>query len=146
MNLPFFGKRQKNDKQQEQDSSGQERSFSAQKRQNLVQRQSELCTTIPQKAVEAFAISTKRFFEWRTRTGELIGTLCLSETATTTRVQQFSHTDQYFTPVPHLYVRQYTLTATKQGGPPAIFEWNEEVLQIRIPLGKKTKTKHTPRK
>ena len=61
----------------------------------------------------------------------------------TTRIEQLSHQEQYLIVVPPLYISQKGLTATKKGGPPAIFEWDEDVLYVRISLeNKKTKTNY----
>ena len=139
MSLKAFWKREKNQKQ-EPASPTQESTFDMQKRQNLLWRESNLCATIPQKAVDTLHISTKRFLKWEPKTAELVGILFLSETVTTTRIEQLSHKEQYLVIVPPVYIRQYGLKATKKGGPSAIFEWDEKSLQVRIPLGKKRKT------
>jgi hypothetical protein len=108
---------------------------SMKKRQQISQCGTDLCATIPQRAVEAFDITTKRFFEWGKTPTEVIGTFCQSETVVTTRVQ-VANNGRYLAKILHAYVIQYTLKPTKQGGPMAIFEWDEATLQIRIPLKK----------
>jgi hypothetical protein len=147
MNVKAFWKRGKDREQHQQQepvSSVQNQPSGMQKRQNLVWRESNLCATIPQKAVNTLHISTKRFLKWQPKTVELVGILFLSETVATTRIEQLSHKEQYLVIVPPVYVRQYGLKATKKGGPPAIFEWDEESLQVRIPIEKKRKPANRP--
>jgi hypothetical protein len=103
------------------------------KRQQISECEADLCSTIPQKVVEAFGVSTKRFFEWEKTPTEVIGTFCQSETVVTTRVQ-VANNGRYLAKILPTYVTQYKLTPTKQGGPMAIFEWDDTTLQIRIPL------------
>jgi hypothetical protein len=146
MNVKAFWKRGKNrehDQQQEPVSSAQEHPSVMQKRQNLLWRESNLCVTVPQKAVDTLHISTKRFLKWQPESAELVGILFLSETVATTRIEQLSHTEQYLAIVPAVYVRQYGLKATKKGGPAAIFEWDKKSLQVRIPLEKRRKKRES---
>ena len=105
------------------------------KRQQLSQSGNTLCATIPQKVVEAFDISTKRFFDWSTKRGEIIGTFCQSETVVTTRIQSAKNS-RYLIDVLPVYVKQHHLVPTKNGGPMADFEWDEDSLLIRIDLKK----------
>jgi hypothetical protein len=90
-----------------------------------------LCLTIPDKAVQMLDISTKRFFEWKSKRGEIIGTLVASETVVTTRIQQ-TRNGRYSAEVLHAYVVKYKLHPTKKGGPKATCEWDDSTLAIRI--------------
>lgn len=90
-----------------------------------------LCLTIPEKAVQALDINTKRFFEWETGRGEIIGTLVMSETVVTTRIQQAKN-GRYSAEVLHAYVVKYKLQPTKKGGPKATCEWDDTTFTIRI--------------
>jgi hypothetical protein len=109
------------------------------KREKISRRGTNLYVTIPQKAVRAFGISHKRFFEWRKTLTDVIGTLCQSETVVTTRVQLIKKTQQYYAVLPHHYADVHGITPTRDGGPPAIFEWDDQSLQVQIPLGEKNK-------
>jgi hypothetical protein len=106
------------------------------KRQQISQYGVDLCSTIPQRAIEAFDISTKRFFEWEKTSTEVIGMLCPSETVVTTRVR-LSNNNRYLVEILPAYSKQFGLTPTKKGGPMAIFEWDDTTLQVRIPLKNK---------
>jgi hypothetical protein len=90
-----------------------------------------LCLTIPDKAVQMLDINTKRFFEWETVRGEIIGTLVTSETVVTTRIQQ-TRNSRYSVEVLHAYVVKYKLQPTKKGGPKATCEWDDSTFTIRI--------------
>jgi hypothetical protein len=90
-----------------------------------------LCLTIPDKAVQMLDINTKRFLEWETKRGDIIGTLVTSETVVTTRVQQAKN-GRYSAEVLHAYVVKYKLHPTKKGGPKATCEWDESAFTIRI--------------
>ena len=103
------------------------------KRQQIVQHGTDLCMTIPQKIVEAFDISTKRFFTWEKSKDEILGTLCQSETVVTTRIR-IGDNKRYRTDILHAYVTKFTLLPTKKGGPMATFEWDNTTARIRIPL------------
>ena len=92
-----------------------------------------LCLTIPEKAVRSLDISTKRFFEWETHKGEIIGTLVKSETVVTTRVQA-GRNDRFIAEILHAYVAKYKLQPTKKGGPKATCEWDETSMNIRIAI------------
>jgi len=105
------------------------------KRQQISQIGTDLCSTIPQRAIETFDITTKRFFEWKKAPTELIGTLCQSETVVTTRIR-VANNGRYLTEILHAYVTQYKLRPTKKGGPMAVFEWDDATLQVRIQLKK----------
>lgn len=105
------------------------------KHQQLSQCGSTLCATIPQKIVETFDISTKRFFEWKKQQHEIIGTLCKSETVVTTRIQ-VGKNNRFLAEILPTYVTQYTLMPTKKGGPKANFDWNDTGVHIRIQIGK----------
>ena len=109
---------------------------SGKKRQQISQCGADLCSTIPLKAVEAFDISTRRFFEWKRTASEVIGTFCKSETAVTTRVR-LAPTGRLLVQILPTYVKQYGIMPTKKGGPMAVFEWDSTTLQIRIPIQKK---------
>jgi hypothetical protein len=111
------------------------------KRQQISQWGIDLYSTIPQKAVAAFGITPKRFFEWTKTSTELIGIFCQSETVVTTRVRE--KRNQHFVEILSAYVKQYGITPTKQGGPMAIFEWDDATLQVRIPLPQKGKKRGT---
>ncbi len=144
MNLKTFWKREKLPEQhlqQQPDSSNQKPSFRNRKHQHLVWRESKLCVTIPQKAVETFHISTKRFFAWQAGKKELVGTLVMSETTITTRVELLSHKEQYLAMIPPLYNQYYEVKFTKNERITAICEWDDIGLQIRIPLKKPLKAK-----
>lgn len=106
------------------------------KRQQISQVGIDLCSTIPQRAVETFDITTKRFFGWEKTSDEMIGTLCQSETVVTTRIR-LSNNNRYLVEILPAYTKQFGLTPTKKGGPMAVFEWDAATLQIRIPLKKK---------
>ena len=103
------------------------------KRQQIAACGTGLCATIPQKVVDTFKINTKRFFTWEKARDELIGTYCQSETIVTTRIRM-ARNDRFLAEILHAYVSQYTLKPSKKGGPMAEFEWDENMLQIRIPL------------
>jgi hypothetical protein len=103
------------------------------KRQQIVQHDTDLCMTIPQKIVEAFDISTKRFFVWKKSKDEILGTLGQSETVVTTRVRM-GDTKRYRVDILHGYVTKFKLLPTKKGGPMATFEWDDTTVQVRIPL------------
>lgn len=105
------------------------------KRQQLSKCGATLCSTIPQKVVEAFDISTKRFFEWSTKSDEVIGTFCQSETVVTTRIQ-LARNGRYLAEILPVYVKRHGMIPTKKGGSMAVFEWDEGTLQIRIQLKK----------
>jgi hypothetical protein len=92
-----------------------------------------LCLTIPEKAVKALDITTKRFFEWETGKGEIIGTLTKSETVVTTRVQT-GRNNSYVVEILHAYVAKYTVHPTKKGGPKATCEWDDSSMKIRIAI------------
>ena len=92
-----------------------------------------LCFTIPEKAVKSLDITTKRFFEWETHKGEIIGTLVKSETVVTTRVQA-SRNNRFIAEILHAYVVKYKLQSTKKGGPKATCEWDDTSMKIRIAL------------
>ncbi len=105
------------------------------KRQQISKCGAALCATIPQKVVEAFDISTKRFFEWSTDHDEIIGAFCQSETVVTTRIQRTKN-DRYLAEILPVYVKRYKLPPTKKGGPVAVFQWDEKTIQIRIQVKK----------
>ncbi|MCP4401050.1 MAG: hypothetical protein GY801_27605 [bacterium] len=149
MNLRGFWKRGKKSKEKPQQQKktqtpAPERSFATQKHQKLVLRESRLCLTVPQKAVAALHISTKRFIEWQRHTKELHGHLFMSETTHTTRIEQLAHSDQYIAIVPASLVSECGLKAGNDGGSSGICEWDDQTLRIRIPLSQKPgkKTKH----
>lgn len=119
---------------QTSDLSGQE-TQKIKKRQQISQCGASLCSTIPQKAFEAFDINTKRFFEWDTKSGEIIGTFSQSETVVTTRIQ-VGKNGRLLAEILPTYVKRYNLIPSKKGGPMAVFEWDEGTLQIRIPVKK----------
>jgi len=101
------------------------------KHQQLSPSGTGLCLTIPEKAVQMLDISTKRFFEWETVRGEIVGTLTTSETVVTTRIQQ-TRNSRYSVDVLHAYVVKYKLQPTKKGGPKATCEWDDSTFTIRI--------------
>lgn len=126
----FYGK-----KEQQASALPDQEDQKIKKRQQISQCGTALCSTIPQKAVEAFDINTKRFFGWTTEPDEAIGTFCQSETVVTTRVQ-VGKNGRYLAEILPAYVKRYEITPTKKGGPMAVFEWDEATLQIRIPVKK----------
>lgn len=103
------------------------------KHQQLTQCDTGLCLTIPEKAIEALGISTKRFMAWEKRQHEIVGTLCASETVATTRVRTGPQ-QHYLADVLPAYVAKYHLLPTKQGGPTAVCEWDETSLRVVLPL------------
>ena len=105
------------------------------KRQQISQVGTDLCSTIPQKAVETFDITTKRYFGWEKTSDEVTGTLCQSETVVTTRIR-LSNNNRYLVEILSAYTKQFGLKSTKKGGPMAVFEWDDTTLQVRIPLKK----------
>ena len=125
----------------EAQESTNEPSFTMQKHQKLVLRESQLCLTVPQKAVDALRISTKRFIEWQCHKQELHGNLLMSETTHTTRIEHLTHKDQYIAVIPAVWIDEFGLKATKDDGSSASCEWNDTTLRIRIPLPHKVKKK-----
>ena len=106
------------------------------KRQQISQYGMDLCSTIPQRAVEAFDITTKRFFGWEKTSSEAIGTLCQSETVVTTRIR-ISNNNRYLVEILPAYTKQFGIAPTKKGGPMAVFEWDDATLQVRVSLKNK---------
>ena len=118
-----------------------ESGFAMQSRQKLVLRESQLCLTVPQRAVDTLGINTKRFIEWQRHKQELHGVLLMSETTHTTRIEHLTHKDQYTAIIPESWVNEYGLKSTKDSGPSATCEWNGNTLRIRIPLPHKAPKK-----
>ncbi|PIE33172.1 hypothetical protein CSA56_12645 [candidate division KSB3 bacterium] len=147
MNVKFWKRRPSSDEQPQHhtDAAPQQSTFNHRKHQKLVWREARLCVTVPQKAVEALHISTKRFFEWQPGKKELVGTLKMSETALTTRVELLSHKEQYLAIIPPLYSQQYDEESGKDEKATAIFEWDDTSLQLRVSLKKAVKGKKKKR-
>ncbi|PID56875.1 hypothetical protein CSB45_09420 [candidate division KSB3 bacterium] len=149
MKLTRFWKRENTSKVQTRQRSqavvrtttAAEPDFVREKHQKLVLRESKLCLTVPQQAVDTLHISTKRFIEWQPRKQELHGNLLMSETTHTTRIEDLSHNNQYVAIIPSSHVDDYEIAPTKDNGISAICEWNDTGLRIRIPLPRSTKKK-----
>jgi hypothetical protein len=103
------------------------------KHQQLIQCGANVCATIPEKAIDALHISSKRYVAWDKTPHEIVGTLCASETVVTTQIR-LGENKRLAAEVLHAYVVKYHLKSTKDGGPIAVFEWDEKTLQVRIAL------------
>ena len=109
------------------------------KHQQLSKSGNGLTLTIPEKVVQEFDISTKRFFEWETVRSDIVGKLVQSETVVTTRIQQAKN-GRFSVEILHAYVVKYRLQPTKKGGPKATCEWDAGTFTIRIPVKEKKRT------